>query len=71
MFSSGVKRLSTEFEKLSKSLVLSVRLPVHSEINIYLAIHMHLSNLCVVRLLLLCLQCLMGDIILRGPVATL
>lgn len=71
MFSSGVKRLITEFEKLSESLILTIRLPVHSEINIYLAIHLHLSNLCVVRLLLPCLQCLTGDIILRGPVATL
>lgn len=52
IFSSGAKILSTEFEKLSKSMVLSVRLPIHSELYICLAIHLHLSNLFVMCLLL-------------------
>lgn len=74
MFSSGVRRLNTE--KLSMSLVLSVTLPIHSELNICLVIHLHLSNLCVMHLLLLCVQCLNGDILLLedgvnlGPLVT-
>lgn len=77
MFSSGVGRLNTEFEKLSSSLVLSVRLSIYSELNICLAIHLHLSNLCVMHLLLLCVQCPNGDILLLedgvnlGPLVTL
>lgn len=64
MFSSGVKRLSTAFEKLPKSLILSVTFPIHSELNICLVIHLHLSNLCVMHLLLPCVRCLNGDILL-------
>lgn len=50
IFSSNIKRLSIEFEELSKSLALSVRLSAQSELYTFLAIRLHLSDLCVVRL---------------------
>lgn len=51
IFSSDIKRLSIEFEKLSKSLALSVRLSAQSELYTFFAIHVHHSNLCVIHVL--------------------